>query len=109
MQFPLFYHEIIYLPLFCVEPLVWAGDLCRLLCHKITYPLLFLHGTFGVGGEEICAAPTLLPGKTLLCQEITYPLLFLRGTSGEGGEEICAAAAPLPGNHLSAAVPAWNL
>ncbi len=91
VQFPLFYHEIIYLPLFCVEPPVWAVKRSvplLLLCHKITYPLLFLRGTFGVGGEEICAAPTLLPGKTLLCQEITYPLLFLCGTSGVGGEEI---------------------
>jgi hypothetical protein len=26
------------------------------LCHALTYPLLFLRGTSGVGGEEICAA-----------------------------------------------------
>jgi hypothetical protein len=69
-----------------------------LLCHKITYPLLFLLGISGLGGAEICAAYTY-------SHKITYPLLFLRGTSGVGGEEICAAAT----HHLPAAVPAWNL
>jgi hypothetical protein len=101
-----------------------------LLCQEITYPLLFLLRTSGVGGEEIFVTPTPLPQNhlpaavptwtsgevvkrsvplPLLCQEITYPLLFLRGTSGLGGEEICATTTPLPGNHLPAAVPARNL
>ncbi len=76
--------------------------LLLLLYQEITYPLLFLRGTSGVGGEEICSAPTPL-------QEINYPLLFLRGTSGVGGEKICATATPLPRNNLPEAVPAWNL
>jgi hypothetical protein len=75
--------------------------LLPLLRHTITYRLLFLRGTFSVGGEETVSLP-------LLCHETTYPLLFLHGTSGVGGEEICAATTPLPRNHLPAAVSAWS-
>jgi hypothetical protein len=36
-----------------------------LLFQEIPYPMLFLRGTSGVGGEEICAAATPLPRNHL--------------------------------------------